>query len=155
MTTTKLLTTITVAALSTACYGQGSLTESQRAWVTPGAISYHTDRAARYNERNTGFGVEYEASDKLAYMVGQYHNSIRNTTQYAMVQYTPVMLSERVRLGVMAGAVNGYSIRDGGWFPMALPVATVEYRHFGVNLSAAPVIPGGGLVVAAQFKFRF
>jgi hypothetical protein len=51
---------------------------------------------------------------------------------------------------------NGYPhMRDGGWFPALIPVATVEYKRFGVNFGFVPTYKDrlyGGLSV--QLKFR-
>jgi hypothetical protein len=61
-----------------------------------------------------------------------------------------------VRAGVIVGAFDGYPrMRDGGWFPAALPAASIEYGRLGVNLTIVPTYKDRlNGAVALQFKLR-
>lgn len=126
-------------------------------WITPGAVSYHLERkqdnGKRWNETNYGVGIENELSEKLAVMLGVYRNSIDRWSHYAMAQYTPIALGP-ARFGAMVGVVDGYGR---GIMPAIAPVATIEGRRIGVNVSFVPAVERlkTAGVVAVQFKWRF
>lgn len=152
----KLVFWTAIACLATSmCIGKAKA-ESQL-WVTPGAVSYHVERTQdngqRWNETNYGLGVEYEVSPQTAVMIGVYRNSLDRWTHYALVQYTPIVFGP-VRFGAMVGAVDGYSSNVD---PALAPVATIEGKRFGLNVSFVPKVEAlkTASVVAVQFKFRF
>lgn len=141
-----------------ACWIVGAYFTNARAdtWITPGAVSYHLERTqddgASWNETNYGLGVEHELSDKVAIMVGAYRNSLDAWTRYAMVQYTPLQVGP-VRLGAMVGVADGYGQ---GIQPALAPVATIEGKRFGVNVSFIPEVESlkTAAVFAVQLKWR-
>ena len=123
-------------------------------WLHLGAVSYHFNRAANYNEINPGLGIEHQFNARHSLSAGFYRNSERRNTVYAMYGYTPIQIGP-VKIGVLAGLANGYSAHDGGFFPVALPVAMIERGRFGVNFTVIPSIREkvhGG--VALQFKIK-
>lgn len=123
-------------------------------WLHLGAVSYHVNRAANYNEINPGLGIEHQFNARHSLSAGAYYNSERRTTVYALYGYTPLRIGP-VKIGVLAGLANGYSGHDGKFFPVALPVAMIERGRFGVNFTIIPSIRekvDGGLAV--QFKIR-
>lgn len=98
--------------------------------VVGGWHSKHYGAAAgAYNEDNAGIGVQYRTSPTIAYTAGAYRNSIRNTSAYAGVAWTPLAIGEYVRAGVFGGLVAGYD--------------------------AAPVVPFGGPMVEATLGRLF
>lgn len=124
-------------------------------WVTPGFHTYHFDRSRGLNDANPGFGIEYRTDDSLSWIAGRYDNSVRSWSDYAGLAYEPFHW-QAFKLGVVVGGINGYpEMRHGGWFAAALPVATLEGRHYGANLAFIPSYKDrlyGGL--SFQLKFR-
>ena len=58
-------------------------------------------------------------------------------------------------LGAALGVMNGYpSMANGGSFFAALPLATVEGRHFGINFGIVPSMGKVDGAVILQFKLR-
>jgi len=123
-------------------------------WVNLGGFSRHFASNKGYNENNLGLGLEYRTSPELSYMAGAYYNSVRKTTSYAAVNWQPWQLGP-VKLGAALGVMNGYpSLANGGSFFAALPMATIEGRHFGINLGVVPSIGKVDGAVILQFKLR-
>lgn len=131
---------------------------SSKIWVTSGFLSYHPNRKANYNERNTGIGLEYHLNDESALTIGHYRNSVRKDTTYLEYVYTPLKIGN-VRLGGAAGVLDGYPyLNHGKYAPVLMPVATVTFRIFdrnvGINAVYIPsLIPRVDSSVAIQFKF--
>ncbi len=123
-------------------------------WVNLGGFSRHFSSNNGYNENNLGLGLEYRTSPEVAYMAGAYYNSVRKTTSYAAVNWQPWQLGP-VKLGAALGVMNGYpSLANGGSFFAALPLATVEGRHVGINLGIVPSMGKVDGAVILQFKLR-
>jgi hypothetical protein len=124
-------------------------------WVDSGFATYHFDGERGLNGRNTGIGAEYRFRGDLALLGGRFLNSDREHSNYAGLVWQPVALGP-LRLGAVAGVFSGYPrMREGGWFPALIPVATIEYRRAGVNVGYVPSYKDrlyGGLSV--QLKFR-
>lgn len=148
------------AALEPAAVASSDKPESELAkfphnvWIQFGGVSHHFDRDRDFNEKNFGIGVEYEFNRDLSLAVGQYRNSIRNTSHYAALAYTPLHAGP-FSFGVAAGTIDGYYFNNGGFFPMAMPMATYETKHFGVNALYVPKVKDVSSVVGVQFKVRF
>lgn len=124
-------------------------------WVDSGFATYHFDRDRNLNGNNDGIGAEYRFRGDLAATAGRFYNSDREYSNYAGAVWQPFALG-RVRLGAVVAAFNGYPyMRDGGWFPALIPVATIEYKRFGVNFGLVPTYKDrlyGGLSVQLKFK---
>lgn len=107
-------------------------------WVNAGFYSYHFDRDKDLNDSNPGLGAEYRFSTVASATAGRFYNSDRAYSNYIGVYYQPFKIGP-VRLGAVVGAFNGYpKMRDGGWFPAAIPTASFEYKSVGVNLAFVP-----------------
>jgi len=107
-------------------------------WLNAGFYSYHFQRDKNLNDSNPGLGAEYRFSTVASLTAGRFYNSDRAYSNYAGIYYQPFAIG-KVRLGVVAGAFNGYpKMRDGGWFPAAIPVASIEYQRIGLNLAVVP-----------------
>ena len=107
-------------------------------WLVGTVASYHFDRSQNYNERNLGFGFEYGVTRETRIVGGTYRNSVFQRSTYLGSAWTPLELGP-TRAGLVLGAVDGYpGANDGGFFPMAALLGTLEIDRVGVNLLAAP-----------------
>jgi hypothetical protein len=124
-------------------------------WVDSGFATWHFDRDQDLNGANRGLGLEYKFRADLAATAGRFYNSDRRYSNYAGVIWQPFAIGP-LRLGAVAAGFNGYPhMRDGGWFPALIPVATVEYKRVGVNFGVVPTYKDrlyGGLSVQLKFK---
>lgn len=135
-------------------------------WVTSGFFSKHlsTDHAPKrgYNETNSGIGVEYVVNDNWRIAGGTYKNSVYRDSRYLQAVWSPDATSinftgGRLALGVAAGLIDGYPMLNHGKVsPALLPVASLEYKLVGVNLTYIPTV-GSNIdgAVALQFKVKF
>ncbi len=129
---------------------------AQSRWVTAGWLSWHFRRADERNAANLGIGLEMDANPQWTMAGGVYHNSFYDTSFYvgAIRQY---WVKDKLRLGLMLGAVNGYRhLNDGGFYPYVFPMLQYQGQTLGVNLALVPPVDKttGGLV-AVQFKVKF
>ncbi len=107
-------------------------------WINGGFYSYHFDRNKDLNDSNPGLGAEYRFSTVASATAGRFYNSDRAYSNYIGVYYQPFKIGP-VRLGAVIGGFNGYpKMRDGGWFPAAIPTASFEYKSVGVNVAFVP-----------------
>jgi hypothetical protein len=107
-------------------------------WLSPGFLSHHFDRSAGYREDNIGFGAEVDLPRQTMVQAGSYINSDRLRTHYAGGAWSPIEFGP-LRLGVYAGAFDGYPLmRNGGWFLAALPILSYRGDRLGVNFTAIP-----------------
>ena len=132
---------------------------SPQVWLNPGLYSYHFNRDKNFRENNIGIGAEVFLTDDHALMGGSFINSDRQRSHYALYQWRPLhweVFSTKVSLGIAAGAFDGYpKYKDGGWFPAALPLLSVERERFGANFALIPNIPNRmSGAVAIQVKMR-
>lgn len=132
---------------------------AQSVWLSPGAVSWHADRAAGYNERNSGPGLEWRSeSGEIRAAAGQYRNSIRQDTRYATVGWFPLRTDlgpVRIAAGGAIGIADGYRVNQGRAFPVALPALSVEVWRIGLNVTAWPRLEKGESAgVAVQLLIR-
>lgn len=124
-------------------------------WLDTGFATWHFNRDKDLNGANRGLGAEVRLSGTLAATAGRFYNSDRVYSNYAGVIWQPYAIGP-VRLGAALAAFNGYPhMRDGGWFPAAIPTATVEWARVGVNVGIIPSYKDrlyGG--VSVQLKVR-
>lgn len=124
-------------------------------WVGSGFLTYHFDRDKELNGKNTGIGVEYRFRGDLAATGGRFYDSDRAYSNYAGAIWEPFAIGP-VRLGAVFAVFDGYPrMRDGGWFPAVIPMATLEYQRVGVNVGFVPSYKDrlyGGLSVQLKFK---
>nr|ALV86790.1 hypothetical protein [uncultured bacterium P11N2] len=118
-------------------------------------ISRHFDRNKNFREDNYGLGAEVAFSKTNLATAGYFRNSDDVDSSYIGWVWKPWALGP-TRLGFVAAMFDGYpGVNNGGWFPAAFPVASIEYRAVGVNLILIPTIGDqlhGTFVV--QFKLH-
>ena len=145
MTVHRISLLFALAALG-ACTGARAdnpfaMVESQplsQTWLNGGFYSYHFQRDKGLNDSNPGLGLEYRYSTVASVTAGRFYNSDREYSNYLGWYYQPVTLGP-FRLGAVLGAFNGYpKMREGGWFPAAIPVISYEYKRVGLNLGIVP-----------------
>jgi hypothetical protein len=124
-------------------------------WIDSGFLTAHFNRDNDLNGANHGLGLEYRFSGTMSAAAGRFYNSDRAWSSYAGVIWQPVAIGP-VRLGAAIAAFDGYPhMREGGWFPAAVPTATVEYGRVGVNIGVVPSYKDrlyGGISVQLKFK---
>jgi len=124
-------------------------------WLDTGFATAHFDSDKDLNGANKGLGAEYRFNGATAATLGRFYNSDRQWSNYAGVIWQPYALGP-VRLGLAIAAFDGYpNMRDGGWFPAAIPTLTYEYQRVGLNVGIIPSYKDrlyGG--VSFQLKFK-
>jgi hypothetical protein len=124
-------------------------------WVDSGFATYHFDRDKNLNGGNRGLGLEYRFSGTMSATAGRFVNSDRAYSNYAGVIWQPLAIG-KVAIGAAIAAFNGYPrMRDGGWFPAAIPTLTYEYKRVGVNVGIIPSYKDrlyGGISVQLKLK---
>lgn len=132
-------------------------------YINRNIAAYHLDRGKKeandYNETNPGLGLEYKDGDKR-YMIGQYLNSLRKNSNYALMGYTPFNADTSIGkfgAGIVGGAVTGYPFMD--ITPAAGLLGTYENGKFGANLIATPTVTIDGKTndgfIGLQGKYKF
>jgi hypothetical protein len=124
-------------------------------WLDTGFATAHFDSDKDLNGANKGLGAEYRWTGTRAATVGRFYNSDRQWSNYAGVIWQPYAVGP-VRVGLALAAFDGYpNMRDGGWFPAAIPTLTYEYKRVGLNVGIIPTYKDrlyGG--VSFQLKFK-
>ena len=151
-----LLACLSGAALA----GDFETMESQplnEVWINPGFYTWHFQRDKDLNGSNGGLGAEWRFSTVASVTAGRFYNSDRAYSNYLGVYYQPWKLGP-VRLGAVVGGFNGYpKMRDGGWFPAAIPTLSYEYERVGANVAIIPTYKDrlyGGISVQLKFKIN-
>lgn len=117
--------------------------------VSVAGFSQHTKPG--FNGVNPGLGVRV-ANGALAWELGEYKNSYRRTSAYAIAEYTPVHIGD-ASAGVFAGVASGYTAQEDGVRPF-VGGFSVRYQpgRFGVALKIVPPAgPGSAGFVAVEF----
>lgn len=124
-------------------------------WLDSGFATYHFDSDKDLNGANKGLGAEYRFNGITSATIGRFYNSDRQWSNYAGVIWQPYAIGQ-VRVGLALAAFDGYpKMRDGGWFPAAIPTLTYEYRRVGVNVGIIPSYKDrlyGGISVQLKLK---
>lgn len=117
---------------------------SPQVWLNAGTYSYHFDRSKDFRENNVGFGAEVWFAEDHALMAGTFINSDRMRSHYGAYQWRPLHWRPagiKIGAGITVVAFDGYPRHhNGGWFPAALPVLSVEYKRVGANIFLVPTI---------------
>lgn len=108
--------------------------------------SVHTERWARdsLNQRNPGVGLEWAPSRTWAVAVGEYWNSYRRATAYALGEWMPVQLGDandwHLDAGIAAGVASGYRRDEVSTAPFAAAavVRLVSPSGFALNVVGIP-----------------
>jgi hypothetical protein len=143
-------------ALAFAARGAAS-EEYPQVWLNPGFLSYHADRNEDFREDNIGYGAELLLARDHGLFAGDFINSVRSRSTYAMYQWRPLHWQPygvNMSAGLIAGVMNGYHKNDGGWFFGALPMFFFEGKRFGANFALVPALNPDKRLVAIQLKFR-
>jgi len=131
---------------------------SPQVWLNPGFLSYHADRRADFREDNIGYGAEALFAPDHGFFAGNFINSVRSRSTYAMYQWRPLHwrpYGVDMSAGAIAGVINGYpNHRDGGWNLGVLPMLYFEGERFGANFVIVPSRNPDKRLVAIQLKFR-
>ena len=120
MTSRSIRKSLLVIGLATSSMAIGaeasdfiSIAESRPAnelWLNPGFYSYHFQKDKGFNNSNFGLGGEYRFTTTSAAMLGIFDNSDRQTSRYIGWLWQP-LASGPVRIGAVAGAIDGYPDR--------------------------------------------
>ena len=152
-----LIAAVVQPAIAEEMWG-GSL-QSNRAgqvWINVGGVSQHFQNAGSMNQQNFGYGMEYQVDRNRYLVLGAYRNSVYDTTRYFGGAWMPLSYGF-LKLGAIAGVANGYEdMRNGGFFPVILPVLALEGERVGANFVYIPTIAAKvSGAVAMQLKYRF
>jgi hypothetical protein len=124
-------------------------------WLNPGFYSYHFQTEKNLDNNNIGLGVEYRYSTVNALTAGRFQNSDRRVSSYAAWYWQPLEFGS-ARIGALFGVIDGYpKANNGAWFPLALPVVSLEYKNIGINITLIPTykdIVYGSLTVQLRLK---
>ena len=138
LATVLALSSLPALAESSGGFSLLDATPVSQTWLNAGFYSYHFQRDKGLDDRNPGLGIEQRLSTVTSLTAGRFYNSDRRYSNYAGVYYQPIALGP-VRFGAVIGGFNGYpKMRNGSWFLAAIPVATIEYQSFGVNVAFVP-----------------
>lgn len=156
-----------IAALAAICQISGNLAQARdldpsagsgqtkSVWINPGFISHHFERNKGLKENNYGLGMQIALSQTNSIMGGEFRNSHDVCSRYLAWVWQPYRIGP-ARLGLLAGGIDGYpKMKNGGWFPVAVPVVSFEYKSVGINFTLVPSYKDklhGAMV--AQFKLR-
>lgn len=131
--------------------------EASRLWVNAGFYSAHFDTDKGLRNANPGIGVEYRIDPVWSATAGRFRNSNQADSSYLGVYVQP-WVYRGVRLGVVAGAFNGYpNAYQGGWFPAVIPAASLEHGQWGLNVALVPPLKDrlyGALSFQLKYRFR-
>lgn len=130
--------------------------EADRLWVNAGFYSAHFDTDKGLRNANPGIGFEYRLDDTWSATAGRFRNSNDAHSSYVGAYYQPWTWAG-MKLGVVAGAFNGYPhANNGGWFPALIPTASLERGHWGLNVALVPPLKDRLYgAVSFQLKYRF
>lgn len=111
--------------------------------------SIHTECWAQgtLNQRNEGLGVTAQLDPAWSLSVGEYRNSYRRISAYALAEWTPLHISMgtwHIDAGGEIGLVSGYRRSEVESQPImgAGLVRVVAPSHWSLNLSFVPNAPG-------------
>lgn len=128
---------------------------SEGVWITSLLVSKHlthdTDyyrEHGRYRESHAGIGAEIGNV-----YFGVFRNSIDKRSRYLTYAWRPVEYGY-AKAGLAFGVLDGYSVNNGGIFPVAIPHVAVEYKRIGVNVVLIPKLRDVDALIAVQFKVR-
>lgn len=138
-----------------------------RTWITTPVWTHHYNRemvhTGELSEHNPGLGIE-RSNGRWHWMLGGYRNSLRQTSLYAQLAWTPLQWEfcegGNLSLGATGGLLTGYKTAHNK-YPVipagGLLISLETPYHFGINLVAIPTIKSIYLegFVAAQFKIHF
>lgn len=128
----------------------GLVNQPKADWLVISGASHHFG-PGKYNETNTGLGVEINVNEDLSVLAGGYRNSYEKESYYLGAGYTPIRIGQ-IRLGAVAGLFTGYVKKV---TPVAMGLIAWEGNKYGLNLLYLPKYRDFDGLVAAQLKVRF
>lgn len=122
--------------------------------------SVHTEAWARrsLNQRNPGIGLEWATSRMWTLAFGEYWNSYRRPTVYALAEFTPVNLGVvnhwHLDAGIAAGLASGYRHDEVPTAPIvgAAVVRLVSPSGYALNVLG---VPNAGAYRSGFIGFQF
>lgn len=105
-----------------------------------------------YRGDTPGLGVLCRDGDLLA-GAGLLRNSIGQRSAYAIAGWQPLRLGP-VRIGAVAGAINGYRYRDGAAMPFAAGVVSVPAGRAEIHLTVIPSSPVSPATLGLSLSWR-
>lgn len=126
---------------------------------------YNRDAVVRDNlsENNPGIGFE-RSNGRWHLMAGVFRNSIRQTSVYGMVGWTPLQadlpFDSSLSFGGALGLLTGYQNTQKGYPIVPAGGALISWEtphHFGVNVFLVPTLKSFQVegFAAVQLKFSF
>ena len=114
-------------------------------YINVGGTSHHINTPYSYNEINPGLAIEVEVPGDRRFIAGAYRNSQSilgdaKTSKIIVVEQILTRPSEYLGLGIVAGAVDGYRYKSGGFMPMAALSARVDAGDYGLRMMYTPAI---------------
>lgn len=135
-----------------------------KTWLTVPVATRHFNRQAviddNLSENNPGIGID-RSNGQWHLLGGVYRNSIRQTSVYGLVGYTPLIFdSWSVGAGPSVGLSTGYQNTQKGYpiIPIGGLLVSVEpTRHVGLNLFVVPTLKSFQVegFAAVQLKVTF
>jgi hypothetical protein len=86
--------------------------------------------------------------------IGRFRNSVEGHSNYGSAAYQPWRFKV-VRLGGFAGVINGYSYRNGGYFPYAGALASIPVPFGEIHVVGIPNTPHTPATVEFSVAIRF
>lgn len=109
-------------------------------WIDLNLHAHHWNRTdvreQNLNEVNPGIGLRF-VDNNFHKLIGVYKNSVRKTSVYALMAWTPLG-TESVRIGAVAGAVTGYAkpyVPAAGAYVVVKPI-----KNISVNITMVPTV---------------
>jgi hypothetical protein len=116
--------------------------------------SLHENRDHGYNEKNLGIGIQYNLSQDLRLLAGEYKNSFFNKSNYFGIAWLPFH-RDNFSAGFLIGEVSGYVFSNLSKYSfIAIPEVTWENGRYLVNIVFVPPVQKAG-VVAVQIGVSF
>jgi hypothetical protein len=126
-------------------------------WVTAMVGSKHYADSSKYNEQNFGLGLEYHVNEDWSLVGGAYKNSLSKESHYLGAAYTPLHVTDSIKVGIVAGVIDGYKFNHGGPAPLLAGTIMVKLTdRVGFNLIFTPTVKNTNQgAVALQLKLKF
>lgn len=128
-------------------------------YLVVNGLSKHINPDQEYNEKNPGYGIEYQWKDgnKNHILIGgKYLNSLDENSNYLGYGRKYRLLgNDDLHLdgGFVAGGATGYP--DYQIAPVLMPMLTAEGKRMGVNFFALPPVDGvTPATIMANFRYK-
>jgi hypothetical protein len=146
----KLLLVLITAALPT-------IATAGELWGAVNLTSYHTKPEQKLNTNNIGAGLEYHYAPTVLFMGGAFRNSYDNTSTYLLAGWTPLEIGSYIKIGAVAGAINGYpGLNNGGVTKAIAGLIRIEGETVGANIVIIPpALKSSPVTFGLQVKFKF